>query len=333
MYVLKALKKPWLLLPPKLAHDLSNWGLPLFTLIHRESIPTWKPLTWKGMHFRNPLGIAGGVDKNAEHLNSWWHLGCGFIEVGTVTPLPQDPNPGKIVDRDKKLEAMWNKMGFPSAGADEVFYNLRFHSGEYKTPIFVNIGKNRQTANESASEDYLFLIEKFKNHADAFVVNISSPNTQGLRNLQGREQLTQLLLPLLKKSQEIQKPLLVKLSPDMPEEQFIESVQTCQLLGVNGLVLTNTTLSRPSGCRFPPEGGMSGKPLKDLSIKALQLAVKSLGEKRKDMLIISVGGIMTPEDVFERLQMGADLVQIYSALIFHGPQFFHDVARRYDGGQ
>lgn len=326
--------KPWMLLPPQWAHDLSPWGLPLYSLIHGRKTPEWKSFTWRGLHFKNPLGIAGGVDKNAEHLKEWWSLGCGFVEVGTVTPLPQTPNPGKILDRDVKLRAMWNKMGFPSEGAEETFYNLTYYAPNYRTPIFVNIGKNRYTPNNQAVLDYLFLVDKFRPFADAFVVNISSPNTKGLRELQNKENLRSLIGPIVDRVSHFEPtPVLVKLSPDMGDEALAETVLNCQDLGVDGFVLTNTTLSRPAGCHFPEEGGLSGAPLKDLSQRALKVAVESLGKKREGLLLVSVGGILTPEDVFERLQMGADLVQIYSALVFHGPNFFHDVARRYNDGR
>lgn len=323
--------KPWLLLPPQWAHDLSSLGLPLYSLIHGRKTPHWNSFTWRDLHFANPIGIAGGVDKNAEHLKSWWSLGCGFVEIGTVTPRPQSPNPGKIMDRDLNLQAMWNKMGFPSHGAEEVFYNLTQYAPNYRTPIFVNIGKNRHTPNNGAVKDYLTLVDQFRPFADAFVVNISSPNTQGLRDLQKKENLRDLIGPIVDRVSHFEPtPVLVKLSPDMGDEGLAEAVSNCQELGVDGFVLTNTTLSRPEACHFPAEGGLSGLPLKHLSQRALQAAVQTLGKKREGLLLVSVGGVMQPEDVFERLQMGADLVQIYSALVFHGPGFFHDVARRYN---
>lgn len=280
------------------------------------------------------MGIAGGVDKNGEHLKDWWRLGCGFVEVGTVTPRPQSPNPGKIMDRDLELKAMWNKMGFPSEGAEETFYNLASYAPDYRTPIFVNIGKNRHTPNEQAVNDYLTLIDQFRPFADAYVVNISSPNTKGLRDLQSKDNLSNLLGPLVDRVSHFEPtPILVKLSPDMGEETLADTLLHCHSLGVDGFVLTNTTLSRPQGCTFPQEGGLSGAPLKPLSQRALQIAVETLGKKREGLLLVSAGGVLTPEDVFERLQMGADLVQIYSALVFHGPHFFLDVARRYNDEQ
>lgn len=323
------IKKPWLLLPPQWAHDLGPFGLKLFSLLHSGPTPEWKSFTWNNLHFKNPLGLAGGVDKNAESLNEWWDLGAGFVEVGTVTPRPQSANPGKIMDRDMEHKALWNKMGFPSHGANEVFFNLQDYE-EKKTPVFINIGKNRDTANENASDDYLYLIHRFKPQADAFVVNISSPNTKGLRDLQNKAALTKLLEPLVKASHgKDHKPILLKLSPDLNDDSLEEALNVAVELGIDGFVLTNTTLSRPQGITFPTEGGLSGAPLKPLSCQILQKSLQILGKHRPGKLIVSAGGAMTPEDVFERLQMGADLVEIYSALIFEGPGFFRNVAGRY----
>lgn len=321
--------KPWLLLPPQWAHDLGPFALKLYSLLHSGPTPEWKSFTWNNLTFKNPLGLAGGVDKNAESLDEWWNLGAGFVEVGTVTPRPQSANPGKIMDRDMDRKALWNKMGFPSHGADEVFFNLR-HYEQKKTPVLVNIGKNRTTANEEAGEDYLYLIQRFKPQADAFVVNISSPNTKGLRDLQGKEALNKLLAPLVAASHSTDyKPVLLKLSPDLNDENLEDALTVAVDLGIDGFVLTNTTLSRPQGSPFPSEGGLSGAPLKALSGQILQKSLQILGKHRSGKLIISAGGVLTPEDVFERLQMGADLVEIYSALIFEGPGFFRNVAGRY----
>ncbi|WP_413288787.1 quinone-dependent dihydroorotate dehydrogenase [Bdellovibrio sp. HCB337] len=321
--------KPWLLLPPQWAHDLGPFGLKLFSLTQNQPTPAWKSFTWNNLVFKNPLGLAGGVDKNAESLKEWWAFGVGFAEIGTVTPRPQSANPGKIMDRDSHHHALWNKMGFPSFGADEVFYNLRAY--DYKqTPVFVNIGKNRDTANEDAVDDYIYLIDRLRSQADAFVVNISSPNTKGLRDLQNKEALARLLEPVVQRSHKgDSKPVLLKLSPDMSDENLEDALEVAVKTGIDGFVLTNTTLSRPQGIQFPAEGGLSGAPLKDLSRQTLQKSLQILGKNRAGKLIVSAGGVMSPEDVFERLQMGADLVEIYSALIFEGPGFFREVASRY----
>lgn len=326
--------KPWLLIPSKWAHDLSPLVLPLYSLIYGKKTPIWRSFTWRDLTFKNPMGIAGGVDKNAENLKEWWALGCGFIEIGTVTPQWQNANPGKIMDRDLKHHSLWNRMGFPSHGGDEVFYNLMSYAPYFRTPIFVNIGKNRDTSNENAVDDYCKLIDQFRPIADAFVVNISSPNTKGLRDLQSKENLSRLLTPIIKKVSHFEPtPVLIKLSPDMDSDLLAETVLHCHELGIDGYILTNTTLSRHEGCRYPAEGGLSGQPLKELSERALQTAIQALGPKREGKLIVSVGGVMTPEDVVQRLKMGADLVQVYSTLIFHGPGFFHDVVEQYRDGR
>lgn len=322
--------KPWMLIPAKWAHDLSPFLLPMIAQTHACPQPRWQSVRWKNLEFRNPVGLAGGVDKNAESLPSWWKLGAGFVEVGTITPRPQNANPGKIMDRDISRKALWNKMGFPSHGADEVLYNLlslKRNMGDFPTPIFVNIGKNRDTKNEEAAHDYLFLMDRLNEVADVFVVNISSPNTKGLRELQSPEALTRFFQPIIKKASSLQKPVLVKLSPDMDEELLRQSLRTCLDLGLDGFVLTNTTLSRPQGSPFPDEGGLSGAPLKERSLLALKIAAEIIGKNNSEKLLISCGGIMSPEDVQERLQLGADLVEIYSVLVFEGPHFFGELAK------
>lgn len=323
--------KPWLYLPVNWAHHVGPFAMRLYSdfCISPEEIqtPSWQPLTWKNLIFKNRVGIAGGVDKNAECIPAWWKLGAGFVEIGTVTPKPQDPNPGKIIDRHLASLSLWNKMGFPSHGSEEVAANLRKHFEHRHTPILVNIGKNRNTRNEDATSDYLSLIQSFNHLTDIFVVNISSPNTQGLRELQKPEALKNLLGPLID-SKLRTKPILVKLSPDMGDTGLTECVRNSSELGIDGFVITNTSLSRITGIPYPAEGGMSGAPLKELSKKALQVTIDALGPQRKDKLIINVGGVVTPDDVFERLRLGADLVQTYSGLVYHGPHFFKDTARK-----
>lgn len=316
--------KPWLWLPAQWSHTLSPYALAAFGLFFEKPLPVWKPLHWKGLLFKNPLGLAGGVDKSGDQIQDWWKLGAGFVEVGTVTPEAQNGNPGKTMDRDSDKQALWNRMGFPSDGMDEMFYNLT-HLPERRTPILVNIGKNRHTPNSEAVGDYLQVMDRMHKAADIFVINISSPNTKGLRDLQSSDALAELLKPLMQKTKVLKKPLIVKLSPDMESTEFARAIQTCVELGVDGFVLTNTTLSRYEGAPFPAEGGVSGAPLRELSKKALRLAIETLGPVRKDKLIISVGGVLTPEDVFERLNMGADLVETYSGIVYDGPLFFQHV--------
>ncbi len=321
--------KPWLLLPAKLAHDLAPIGLQLLAAFKEPRAHRWNPVEWHGMSFQNPLGIAGGVDKDAGSVESWWTFGPGFIEVGTVTPLPQEPNEGKIIARSVRDEALWNKMGFPGTGAWNVKENLRDLPSPRPTPVFVNIGKNRTTPNENAAQDYAECIRVLRGLADAFVVNISSPNTVGLRDLFQPAQFRKFLDSVISARDLFSAgtPLLLKLSPDLSETDLEMVIDTACELGIEGFIATNTTLSRDSDSTFPIDGGVSGRPLARLSIATLEKLLRILGRRREGKLIVSVGGIMTPEDVFRRLEMGADLVQVYTALVFEGPGFFDQVAQ------
>ncbi len=316
----------WKYLPAGLAHRLAPLGLSYYASKMPDQVPEWAPFQWKDLRFPNRLGIAGGVDKNAEHLKIWQKLGVGFIEVGTVTPYSQTANAGKILDRDWNAKNLWNRMGFPNHGADEVYFNLMAEKSHLKIPVFVNIGKNRSRPNEEAEIDYLYLANRFQKVADAFVINVSSPNTQGLRELQTPEFLKKLIKGVSEKS--LSKPVLVKLSPDMREEDFRASIEACAEAGCSGFILTNTTVARPQNCEFPREGGLSGSALADLSKFHLKKAIEILGARRSDFLLVSVGGVLSSEEVKERLRLGADLVQTYSALVFEGPEFFRNTAAR-----
>ncbi len=321
--------KPWLWLPTSWAHSLSPLALRWLNHFGEGQPLVWKSKTWKNLVFKNPLGIAGGLDKNGEFLKAWWNLGAGFVEVGTVTPEPQAANAGKILSRNIAARALWNRMGFPSYGADEVHYNLSAFK-PYLTPVFVNVGKNRHTPLDLAADDYLAVMGRLQHLADAFVINISSPNTAGLRDLQKKENLVQLLLPLIKFCQDRNdKPLLLKLSPDLTNEELKETVEAAFEVGIGGFVLVNTTLSRTNDIPFPKEGGMSGQPLGHRSEEVLKETLKILGPRREGKLIVSVGGIFTAEDAVRRLQLGADLVQAYSALVFEGLSFFKNISKEY----
>lgn len=320
----------WKFLPVRWAHEMAPIGLSIASEIWGEESPKeWNPLDWKGLHFPNRIGVAGGVDKNAEQGLYWQRLGAGFVEIGTVTPEPQDPNPGKILGRDWNQKNLWNKMGFPNEGARQTRLALEHWHGEVRVPLFINLGKNRWTSEAHAAQDYLMVLKEFYNMVDGFVVNVSSPNTTGLRNLQKSESLKALCLAIVPYAKE--KPVLVKLSPDMTEEDLGESLSAAVEAGVSGFVLTNTTLSRPENCDFPKEGGLSGQSLKASSKIQLERTLRLLGSKRKGLLIISTGGIMGIEDMNERLSMGADLVQVYSALVFEGPRFFQKLYKNRKG--
>ncbi len=323
--------KPWLWIPPKLAHDLSPVALQLYSAFLKglsdQSIPVWQSLEWRGLHFPNRLGIAGGVDKDAALLNEWWGLGCGFIEVGTITPRAQSSNPGKIIDRSVVDRALWNRMGFPGSGVIEAHANILDTPRPWPTPLFANIGKNRDTKNKNAHLDYQECMNRLGKSVDGFVINISSPNTSGLRELLLPENLKNFLHAVLKARNEspaINAPVLLKISPDMTDDEVAGTAETGLELGLDGFIATNTTLARAPGSPFPPEGGVSGQPLGERSKAVLKRLAPLLGIEH---LLISAGGVMSAEDVFERIALGADLVQVYTALIFEGPGFFKQVAR------
>ena len=266
--------RPWLWLPSQQAHDWAPLFLPLLLPFYSVKDSHWRGKTWKGLSFKNPLGLAGGVDKTGKTIKPWSQLGAGFVEVGTVTPEPQGPNPGKIMARDIPNQSLWNKMGFPNPGVKALQQQLQ-KLGPLGGPLFVNIGKNRWTENSQAHADYAACAVALKNHADVFVVNVSSPNTKGLRDLLNREDLIgfleQLRASLSRES--IQQPLLLKLSPDMKEEN-LKDVLVASADFVDGWILTNTTKTRYESSPFPSEeGGVSGRPLKELSLNALRVAV------------------------------------------------------------
>jgi len=271
------------------------------------------------------LGIAGGVDKDACHITDWWSLGAGFVEVGTVTPQPQAGHSGRRFDRNVQKEAVWNRLGFPSIGVEAFAHNLKRLRRPYATPVFVNVGKNKSTPLEKAPEDYLHVLRELESLADAFVINISSPNTAGLRDLLKPKNLYDFLRPLTQSG--ISKPLLLKVSPDVLDTELNAILDTSLQLGISGWILTNSSATIRDNLAFPSEGGVSGRPLADRSAQLLQFAVNALGSRKGDRLLISSGGVMNPTDVSQRLTLGADLVQVYSALVFSGPMFFRQVAR------
>jgi len=320
------INKPWLALPPKLAHDISAYLLKPYAKVFRKDIKAWRKFTWKGLEFQNPLGISGGVDKNAELIDAWWDLGAGYLEIGTVTPLPQNPNPGKIIARNIKELSVWNKMGFPSKGLDYVVKQLKKIPAEHKTPLLINIGKNRKTANDDAHQDYIQCIKALNEYTDAFVINISSPNTKNLRDLLDPENLKAFLKPILDYKNTLGKktPVLLKLSPDISHKMLTDILEISLDLDIDGWVLTNSTIQRGASSNYPTEGGVSGKPITHLSRAMLKDSIEILGDRRGDKLIISSGGIFDSSDVKDRLVLGANLVQVYSALVFNGPSFFND---------
>ena len=321
----KIWKRPYLLLPSLwvnqfIAPFFLQWRARLF---QTQSFQ-WKPVQWKNLFFNNPLGLAAGVDKSAENLQGWLTYGPSFMEIGTLTPEPQKSNKGSILKKNFEHFSLWNYMGFPNKGPDFVIRQLR--KQKPSCPLFISIGKNRTTPLEEAHKDYQYLIQKLHPYASAFVINISSPNTDQLRKLFEPQFFTPFLSAvkesLLSVSPSL--PLLLKMSPDLTDNIFLQTLDLSEEF-VDGWVICNTTQSQ-NQCGFPWRGGISGRFLTDRSEFLLTQAVQHLGQKKRKLLISS-GGIMTAQDVFKRLSLGADLVQVYSALVFQGPVFFREVYR------
>lgn len=279
-----------------------------------------QPVTAFGLTFKNPIGLAAGYDKDGVAVSGLAALGFGHIEVGTVTPRPQMGNPRPRVFRLVEDQAVINRMGFPGRGADFVARQLGNRQRTSSIVLGVNLGKNKDTPLEEAASDYLNLMHTFASLADYLTINVSSPNTVGLRRLQGRQMLESLLGSIAKERLSLTKniPILVKLAPDLDEAELEDALQVILDSGMNGIVATNTTLSRPRlrSARADESGGLSGSPLRELSLEILKKIVKKVGER---IPVVSAGGVMTPEDAHIRLQAGASLVQIYTGLVYAGP--------------
>ena len=325
--------KPWLFLPSSWLYSLSPIALKLFSRFNSAQPYQWKSVQWRGLSFPNPLGSAGGLDKNALYIQNYWALGAGFVEIGTVTPKAQTSNPHKILDRSVRHFSLWNNMGFPNKGLDFVKQSLErlfenFNDSQKRpSPIFINIGKNRETPIAQAVGDYKKGMELLYPFADVFVINISSPNTKGLRELFSERKLPAFLKALNEIRLELKtnRPLVLKLSPD--EEDFIRIIEQSLSAGVDGWCICNSTKQRPIKNLFPEDrGGLSGKLLADTSLKLLkQLSAYLKRNNIENKLLVSCGGVLTAQDVLDRLELGADLVQVYSALVFKGFGFFKSV--------
>jgi dihydroorotate dehydrogenase len=276
-----------------------------------------------GLPFLNPVGLAAGLDKHAEAVTAWPRFGAGFVEVGTVTPRPQEGNPRPRLFRLIEDSALVNRMGFNSAGADAVAQHLKA-AGSTVAPVGINVGKNRDTPNESADDDYRRAIAVLKPYADYFVVNVSSPNTAGLRDLQRPATLHQLVDAAVRAA--VGTPVLVKLSPDLADAEMNESVDAIVAAGAAGIVATNTTTSRDGlrSARAAESGGLSGAPLRR---RATEVCRRIYRRTAGQVPIIGVGGIGSAEDAYERVRAGATLVQVYTSLIYEGPGLFRRINR------
>ena len=276
-----------------------------------------------GITFPNPVGLAAGLDKNAEHLDALDALGFGFIEVGTVTPKPQPGNERPRLFRLPRHEAIINRMGFNNAGVDALVRNVRRSS--YHGVLGINIGKNKDTPNEKAVSDYLLCLTRVYELASYVTVNISSPNTQGLRDLQEEATLRR-FISVLREAQERlgsqhgrRKPMLLKIAPDLGEAELDAIAEVLLHTGIDGVICTNTTIDHAAVADDPhgnEVGGLSGRPLFDHSTAVLSGMHRRLQGR---IPLVGVGGILDGSDASEKMEMGASLVQLYSGLIYRGP--------------
>ena len=295
----------------------------LFRAIYKIEDPRLEKEVF-GIRFKNPVGLAAGFDKNAVLYNELSNFGFGFIEIGTVTPKAQEGNPKTRLFRLKPDQAIVNRMGFNNMGVVDAVERLK---KEHKVLIGGNIGKNKITPNEDAVSDYLICFNALFDHVDYFVVNVSSPNTPGLRELQDKEPLTALLLELKKENsklasqkQQKEKPILLKIAPDLTDDQLLDIIAIVADTKIDGVIATNTTIERKNlkseESLTKEMGGLSGKPLTQRSTEVIRfLAEKS----NKAFPIIGVGGIHSEKDALEKLEAGADLVQLYTGFIYEGP--------------
>lgn len=281
-----------------------------------------------GMQFKNPVGLAAGFDKNGAYMHEFASLGFGFLEIGTITPKAQDGNPQPRLFRLMKDHALINRLGFNNQGATAAKHRLE------KRPRNVivggNIGKNKSTPNDSAITDYLICFKELQPLVDYLVVNVSSPNTPNLRELQDQEPLEKLLTAIVKanKMKALQRPIFLKIAPDVTDSMLDDILEIAARKGVDGIIATNTTVDRPEDLLTPKEeleaigaGGLSGKPLADKSDYVLNY----IRSRNREIPIIAVGGIMTPADAIRKLEAGANLIQIYTGLVYHGPALIKEI--------
>lgn len=313
------------------AHELSLHGL---NLLHRYKLLSlffgknskqsrYKSVKVMGINFPNKVGLAAGLDKDGEYFEALSECGFGFVEIGTVTPVAQAGNETPRLFRIAQAQAIINRMGFNNKGVDHLVENV-IRSG-FKGVLGINIGKNKNTAEENAADDYLICLEKVYEHADYVTINISSPNTPGLRDLQFGESLDNLLKALKEKQKDLTRlhdkyvPLVVKVAPDMDDEAIGSLAKTFLTLSIDGVIVSNTTLSRQGVEGLPhadEQGGLSGAPLKERADHALQVMASRLNKK---IPIIAVGGISSADNAEKKIMLGASLVQIYSGFIYQGP--------------
>jgi len=320
-------------LDPERAHELTFQqlrfmnGTPL-ELFYRQNLPS-RPVTCMGLTFKNALGLAAGLDKNAECIDAFAAMGFGFVEVGTVTPRAQAGNDKPRMFRLVEAGGIINRMGFNNLGVDHLVENVK--KARFNGVLGINIGKNKDTPVEQGKEDYLICMEKVYAHAGYIAINISSPNTPGLRSLQYGEALDDLLSSIKQKQKDLEKrhlkyvPLAVKISPDLSEEELIQVADSLIRHQIDGVIASNTTLDRSlvSGLKHAEEaGGLSGRPVQSRSTAVIQRLSQELQGR---LPIIGVGGIDSLTAAREKIAAGATLVQIYSGFIYQGPGLIKDI--------
>ena len=318
---------------PEVVHELTIKGLKLtgstpFNCLYSQKLPT-KPVTVMGIEFPNSVGLAAGLDKNGECIDAFAAMGFGHIEVGTVTPLAQPGNDKPRIFRIVESEAIINRMGFNNHGVDELIYNIK--RANYRGVLGINIGKNKDTPIEKGNEDYLICMDKVYQYASYIAINISSPNTPGLRTLQYGEALEDLLACLKKRQNELAElhdkyvPLAVKIAPDLSDEELAQVAASLVKHKLDGVIATNTTLDRSLVHDKPHAGemgGLSGRPLQHVSTEIVRKLAKLLDGA---LPIIGVGGIDSAVAAQEKFNAGAELVQIYSGFIYKGPKLIKNI--------
>lgn len=289
----------------------------------RTPTPPTLARTVAGLALKGPVGLAAGLDKEARALPLWERLGFGFVEIGTITPRPQVGNARPRVHRFPDQGAVVNAMGFPSQGMEDVAQRLegwRTRGLWPSVPVGVNLGKNKDTPADDAHLDYALLVERLRPYASYFVVNVSSPNTPGLRDLQMTGPLLRILDAVLPLAQDI--PVFVKLAPDLEDQDLAAAVDASIHAGAAGIVATNTTRTRTGIDAGDLAGGMSGAPLLELALSKVQVALQAAGGRAP---VIGVGGIASPQDAARYLDAGCSAVQLYTGLIFQGPGLVHRI--------
>lgn len=332
--MLYCLARPLLFsLDPETAHDLTLQGLARAGSLLRLAMPQvpCAPRTVMGIEFPNPLGLAAGLDKNGEAIDGLAALGFGFLEIGTVTPRPQPGNPRPRLFRIPEAQAIINRMGFNNHGVDALVENVR--RARFRGVLGINIGKNFDTPMERAADDYLLCLRKVYPHASYVTVNISSPNTRNLRELQQARELDGLLARLKAEQARLAEehgryvPLVLKIAPDLTPEQLVDIADRVLVHRIDGVIATNTTIGREGVAHLPhgqETGGLSGAPLREKSTAV----IRALHAQLKDAVpIIGVGGILNGADALEKIEAGASLVQVYTGLVYRGPDLVRDVLK------